>query len=128
MSENDFEQGHGDLERCLRRYAPLAPPAHLRRRLFDHETSPRRAWPWAAAAAAMLAAAVGLSSLTGSVIEPLDVDTDAAQRLIEIESLAAMVDDAQNPRAVAEWMIELRDAERALERSSYVVATTGSGR
>ena len=127
MSGHDFEQGNDDLERRLRRYAPLAPPPHLRRRLFEHE-SPRRAWPWAAAAAAMLGAAVGLSSLAGSVIEPSDVDTEAAQRVIEIESLAAIVDDAENPRAVAEWMIEFRDAERALEGSSYVVATTGSER
>ena len=45
-----------ELDELLRRYRPAAPPAELRARLIASAAPMPRTWPWAAAAAALLAA------------------------------------------------------------------------
>ncbi len=48
-----------DLQALLRRYQPVGPPPGLRARVFAGRSGPR-AWPWLSAAAALLAATLGL--------------------------------------------------------------------
>jgi hypothetical protein len=61
-----------DIENLLRRHRPVGPPADLGRRIV----AARRTWPWAAAAAALLAltlgARLGVEALVGRfpVIDP----------------------------------------------------------
>jgi hypothetical protein len=50
-------------EDLLRKYRPVGPPGDLRARLLVPE---QVAWPWAVAAAALLALTVGLHAATGS--------------------------------------------------------------
>ena len=51
-------------EDLLRKYRPAAPPPDLRARILVPE---RAAWPWAVAAAALLALTVGLRLQTGAL-------------------------------------------------------------
>ena len=51
------------IEDALRRYRPVGPPADLRARILE-APAPKRAWPWAAAAAALLAVTVASNALT----------------------------------------------------------------
>jgi hypothetical protein len=114
MSEHDFGQEHRDLERRLRLYAPLAPPPQLRRRLFEHESSPRRAWPWAAAAAAMLAVAIWLhSSSTALVTDLAGVSRDDV-RAAEVAALTEFLGDDHESVAVAEGIVRLQTMRMAL--------------
>lgn len=119
-----------DLERRLRRYEPVSPPASLRARIVGGRTNRRRTWPWAAAAAALLAVTVWLASSAERVMQRIDgnVDVAASQRSVEVEALAEMIEGSENPRALAEWMIERRDADRALESPRQAVGTTGVAR
>ena len=117
-----------ELEDLLRRYEPAAPRASLRSRVIASSVREPRAWPWAVAAAALVVLAVGLATAAARVIEPVDADSATSQRALEVEALASIVGDADNPRALAEWMIDRRDADRALESPPQAVATTGVGR
>jgi hypothetical protein len=119
-----------DLARLLRGYEPVGPPASLRARVVGKRTNARRTWPWAAAAAALLTVSVWLGSSAESVMQRAEVNLDVAetQRALEVEALSELVGDAENPRARAEWMIERRDADRALESPRQAVGTTGAGR
>jgi hypothetical protein len=49
-----------DLEEILRRYLPRGPSSSLRDAVLAREPQSQRVWPWAVAAAALLAATVGL--------------------------------------------------------------------
>jgi len=58
-----------ELEALLKKYRPVDPPHGLEQRIFDppsgHVARPeRRTWPWAVAAAALLAITVGLHALS----------------------------------------------------------------
>ena len=57
-------------EDLLRKYRPVGPPADLRARLLVPE---RAAWPWAAAAAALLALTFGLHFATSTLDAPSTV-------------------------------------------------------
>ena len=119
-----------ELENLLRRYEPAGPPASLRGRVVARRANSRRTWPWATAAAALLALAVWLGSSAERLMQRNEVNLDAAgsQRSLEVEALTEIVGDTSNPRALAEWMIDRRDADRALESPRQAVATTGAGR
>jgi hypothetical protein len=52
------------IEDALRRYRPSGPPASLRDRVLVPPVG--RTWPWAAAAAALLAVTLGLQAATGA--------------------------------------------------------------
>ena len=116
-----------DLENLLRRYEPVGPSASLRARVVGARTS-SRTWPWAAAAAALLALSVWLGASAERLMQRNEVDVAASQRLREVNALTEIIGDAENPRALAEWMIERRDADRALESPRQAVATRGAGR
>jgi hypothetical protein len=119
-----------DLEQLLRRYEPAAPSPLLRARVLRPPVRTRSAWPWAAAAAALLAVSVWLGSSAERLMQRSEVNVDVAarQRSLEVEALTEMVGDADNPRTLAEWMIQRRDADRAIEAPRQPVATTGAGR
>ena len=119
-----------ELEHVLRRYEPVGPPASLRMRVLGGQTSVRRAWPWVAAAAALLVLSVWLGSSAQRVMlrNEIAFDIAADQRSLEVDALSEIVGDAENPRALAEWMIDRRDADRALESPRQAVSTTGVGR
>ena len=51
-------------EDLLRKYRPLGPPSDLRGRILVPE---RAAWPWAVAAAVLLAATLGFHAATGAL-------------------------------------------------------------
>jgi hypothetical protein len=58
-----------EVQRRLRLVRPIAPSPELRARIVGQTTG--RAWPWAAAAAALLGFSVTLSSATGRGISEL---------------------------------------------------------
>ena len=66
-----------------------------------------------AAAAALLTMSVWLGSSAERVMQRYEVNPDAAvsHQSLEVEALSAIIGDAENPRALAEWMIERRDAD-----------------
>jgi hypothetical protein len=50
-----------EIEDLLRRYRPAGPPPDLRGRVMTEAAPVGRTWPWAAAAAVLLATVVGLN-------------------------------------------------------------------
>lgn len=77
-----------DLEDLLNRYRPGKPPPDLRARILD-DAVPSRAWPWAAAAAALVACTLGLRFAGGAEINdvrqsPPDVTALAVSQLAEV--------------------------------------------
>jgi hypothetical protein len=58
-----------ELDDLLRRYRPAGPPAELRARLIASAAPMPRTWPWAAAAAALLAAVCVTQLWTRNVYE-----------------------------------------------------------
>ena len=75
-----------DVEQLLRRYRPVGPPSELAARIVG-DTSSRRIWPWAAAAAALLALTLGAKAaserLVGTMAMPPDPIVTAADDLID---------------------------------------------
>ena len=114
-----------DLESLLRIYEPSAPSSSLRARIVSAGGGDRRVWPWAVAAAAMVALTVGfqLSAArllvdTAAAVQP-DVSTE------EIDALTALLGDAGGTRDEARQLIEQRDLEHALEDASAPIGTMG---
>jgi hypothetical protein len=112
-----------ELDDLLRRYRPAAPPPGLRARVLDGDAvDTRRAWPWAAAAAALLVA-VGLLQLsTRDVYRALAVSVSAneASDLDNVPALRSAVDDD-------ELLRRLVDALARLERQEAAAAQSPSG-
>lgn len=57
------------VEDLLRRYRPVSPPPGLRARIVE-APAPKRVWPWAAAAAALLAVTIGMHLMTARLYPP----------------------------------------------------------
>jgi hypothetical protein len=93
-----------DLERVLRRYRPADPPIGLRKRCILQSVTDRsrRTWPWAAAAAALLAATVASVVATAS-LDPLAVQVDESERAID--RLAALLGGDDVARRLAEIIV-----------------------
>lgn len=60
---------HQDIEDLLRRYRPVEPPAVLRQRIAP--VVPRPLWPWAAAAAVLLAANTAVQMASNQMVARL---------------------------------------------------------
>ena len=116
-----------NLERLLRRYEPIAPSASLRARIVGTHGS-RRAWPWAVAAAALVVLTVGLQAASARLLLDTAGAVQPNPRTEEVDALATMMGEVDDPRAAAKQMIEGREVDRALEESLAPVATTGVAR
>ena len=95
-----------DRESALRRYRPVGPPADLHARLAP----PRRVWPWAAAAAALLAVTLGARAGIGNLASQVPTVPDPMAR--------AVADLAQSlgGDAPARQMAELIIVEQQMQR------------
>jgi len=71
-----------DIEQMLRRQRPAGPPPELRARIFKPAANAARLWPWAAAAAALLAATVGFSSASASLQATVPIPADSADEVV----------------------------------------------
>lgn len=110
-----------DLEQLLHRYEPAAPPPSLRARVMNVHGGATRAWPWAAAAAALLALTVWLHDATTRVAgRYAGASVDAGGE----HALASMMGDTDEARLMAR-RIAAMDAEA--RRSAAPVATAGTG-
>lgn len=75
---------HDPTEDQLRRWRPVGPPADLRSRILE-APEPKRAWPWAAAAAALLAVTVASNALTWRLYDAAPVPAAPALVLAPAE-------------------------------------------
>jgi hypothetical protein len=116
-----IEKHNPEIEELLRRYRPAEPPSDLCDQIskfphFQISKSPRT-WPWAVAAAALLAMTVGLHAGTfGRLEDEYPVDERRVQ---------AVADDLGGPqsRVMAQWIVlqEARaDRETLLARAAQV--------
>jgi hypothetical protein len=102
-----------EVEALLQKYRPANPPDGLAERLahapqFAIAGSPApRAWPWAVAAAALLAVTIGLHAFA-IVSAPA-----AAERALDAQRVQAVADQIGGPnaRVVAEYIV--REEQRA---------------
>jgi hypothetical protein len=109
-----------EIESLLRRYRPREPSDALFDRITRSPNHPttrsERTWPWAIAAAALLALTVGLHGAASLRITP-------EQPLVDPVRVQAVVDDLGGPqnRALAEWIVQQEaraDREARLARAS----------
>ena len=68
-----------ELEDLLRRYRPAGPPPDLRARIMPGAVPVRRTWPWAVAAAALLATVCVTQLATRRVYEGIAENVPPAQ-------------------------------------------------
>lgn len=112
-----------ELEELLRRYRPVGPPLDLRARVLSADT--RRAWPWAAAAAALLAATVYFHTSANHIVASANVPAspDATDQAISL--MTEMLGGDASARQMAELTIAI-DEMRA-ERDRGVANSMGAG-
>jgi hypothetical protein len=111
----------------LGRYRPVGPPRGLRERALAVPARPARAWPWAAAAAALLAVTLGLHaaadrSIAGVAMpmDPVSVDAltemmggdEEAQRAAQLIVAERLIRDVPDQRDVHNEFEELINASR----------------
>jgi hypothetical protein len=97
----DLKMEDRDLENLLRRYRPAGPSDALFDQITkspDHENT-KSSWPWAVAAAALLAISVGLHAAVASVPDPSAVVD--AQR---IQAISEELGGGPGSEVMAEWM------------------------
>jgi hypothetical protein len=90
-----------EIENLLRRYHPVAPSPDLSARIFDDRVL--RTWPWAAAAAALLAMALGVHAATNRLASR--ELTGAAEAGPTIDDLAAALGGGDEARRMAEQIL-----------------------
>jgi hypothetical protein len=103
-----------DVEDLLRRYRPAGPPAALRDRIAGGvAVSAGRTWPWAAAAAALLAVAVGLQWSTAHVYRDAASAMSAPAADLELPALRAAVEDDERLQFLLDRMAQQEQADAA---------------
>jgi hypothetical protein len=90
-----------EIEALLGKYRPIARTSSLK------EPYPARTWPWAVAAAALLALTVGLHATAVASAPPAPVDE------ARVSMLAEQFGGTADGRALAEWLV--RQEQRAEE-------------
>ena len=100
-----------EIERTLQRYRPVDPPEDLLDRILTGDRSALafpepRTWPWAVAAAALLALIIGLHS--GSANDP---SVDATRR--EIADLSASLGGDALAQETATWLVRTERTQAA---------------
>ena len=86
----------------LGRYHPTGPPADLRERALTVSSKPPRTWPWAAAAAALLAATVGFHAAANRAIATVAERADP----LSVEALAALMGGTEEARRASALIVE----------------------
>lgn len=108
-----------DPEDLLRRYRPLGPRPELRRRILAPATG-GRAWPWAAAAAALLVTNLLLHAAAGSAARSVSGD-DSGDEAGAIAALSAALGGDTEAHAAAET-IRAQERVRALQDAPVIVS------
>jgi hypothetical protein len=87
--------GDRGIDELLARYRPAGPPEHLRARVLAAQQPVRRAWPWAAAAAALLAGVCVLQLSTRGIYRSVaqEIDGPAAVNVDDFPALRAAIAD-----------------------------------
>ena len=99
-----------DIESALRRYRPVGPPAGLHARL----AAPRRVWPWAAAAAALLAVTLGARAGIDSLASQVPTVPDPTE--LAVEDLTRLLGGDAPARQMAELIIVEQQMQRERSR------------
>lgn len=90
-----------EIEDLLRRYQPVAPSPDLSARIFDGRAS--RTWPWAAAAAALLAMTIALHAATNRLASRgVPAASEAGPT---VDDLAAALGGGDEARRMAELIL-----------------------
>src|SRR5688572_24855459 len=94
---------HEQIEQLLRRHRPVGPPSTLRGRCLAAVPAPRT-WPWAAAAAILLAGTMALYSGTERLIQRTDIPPASDDAAAAREVIAAWIGDEATAQEIAELM------------------------
>lgn len=117
------------IESLLRRYQPAGPPPALRVRVLATPTV-GRAWPWAVAAAALLALTFALQISTARLTRATEVTLAVEPAALAVDALAELLDGDVMDRTLAEAVVaeqQMRiEAEALLIEPA--VAPTGAWR
>ena len=100
-----------DVEQLLRRYQPAGPPPELETRIFA-PARPLRTWPWATAAAALLALTAGLHVATNRLADR--AVPAAAETRPTVDDLTAAFGGGDEARRVAELILLEQQARAEL--------------
>jgi len=117
-----------DLETLLRRYQPVGPPPALRTRIVDSAVDRRRAWPWAVAAAALLAATVGLHMGTSRLGRQVHFPERVDERIAALVELEQSFGEGEEARELAARVMRERDLIGVLEAARLPVGASGGPR
>jgi hypothetical protein len=98
-------------EDLLRKYRPVGPPADLRARILVPE---RAAWPWAVAAAALLALTVGFHLATSALDAPVVASGDPFDAQSRIDYVTAALGGGEEARRIAALIVMDEELRRAL--------------
>jgi hypothetical protein len=117
-----------DIEQRLRRYRPVGPPRELRVRALEIQPRVARAWPWAAAAAALLAMTIGFQVAAVRPHDAMAGPHASVEREAAIEELTNMLGGGDEARTAAERAIAMQEADWLLRSERQPVGTTGESR
>jgi hypothetical protein len=127
---NDFDRNDGSIEALLRRYRPVDPPAELRTRILASLREPpvRRAWPWMAAAAALLALTLASHAAVGRETAKADpaMRPAAETRARAADELTEMLGGDDDARRLAEFILVQQAVRRELTADTSRATTSTS--
>lgn len=103
----------------LGRYRAAGPPAELRERALNAAANVPRAWPWAAAAAALLAVTLGLHTAADRSIASVAVPTAS----VSVDALTEAMGGTDEARRAAELIVEEEKFREWLSGSDAVMRT-----
>ena len=109
-----------ELESLLRRYEPAGPPASLRSRVIAASVRGPRTWPWAVAAAALVASTVWLHDTTERTVNAQTMDSAVTPA---VNVLADLMGGGDEARLTAQRIIAMDEAARL---NAQPVGTAGS--
>jgi hypothetical protein len=103
----------------LDRYRPVGAPAGLRHRALIGTGNTPRTWPWAVAAAALLAASAGLHLATNRTLARVATPVDG----ISVDALAATMGGDEDARRAARLIVAEREFRAGMTGPHLAVRT-----